>query len=168
MEIYERDDYLRGDIYYIKGLGYAADCDLDIWRPGIIISNDAANKYSPNVTVIPITSRNKKPLPTHVCISCKVQSTALCESIQTVAKARIGDYIKHCTNVEMNNIDEAMRNALALKERAKNTSDKETNIETLLAVANAERNIYKKLHTQSNARFTRIVKKILRNSELSN
>lgn len=161
MEIYDRDDYLRGDIYYIKGLGYAADCDLDTWRPGIIISNDAANKFSPNVTVIPLTSRNKKPLPTHVCVSCKAQSTALCESIQTVAKSRIGEYIKHCTNKEMTNIDNAVRSALSLEMRTESTGEmitSKTAIDTPLATAIAERNVYKRLYSQLLSRFTRFLR----------
>ena len=161
MEIYERYEYLRGDVYYVKGLGYSADCDLDTWRPGIIISNDAANKFSPNVTVIPLTSRNKKPLPTHVCIACKAQSTALCESIQTVAKSRIGEYIKHCTNREMNNIDDAIRSALSLEKRIESTGEmitSKTAIETPLAAAIAERNVYKRLYSQLLSRFTRFLR----------
>lgn len=161
MEIYERYEYLRGDVYYVKGLGYSADCDLDTWRPGIIISNDAANKFSPNVTVIPLTSRNKKPLPTHVCIACKAQSTALCESIQTVAKSRIGEYIKHCTNREMNNIDDAIRSALSLEKRTESTGEmitSKTAIETPLAAAIAERNVYKRLYSQLLSRFTRFLR----------
>lgn len=161
MEIYERYEYLRGDVYYVKGLGYSADCDLDTWRPGIIISNDAANKFSPNVTVTPLTSRNKKPLPTHVCIACKAQSTALCESIQTVAKSRIGEYIKHCTNREMNNIDDAIRSALSLEKRTESTGEmitSKTAIETPLAAAIAERNVYKRLYSQLLSRFTRFLR----------
>lgn len=161
MEIYDQDDYLRGDIFYIKGLGYAADCDLDTWRPGIIVSNDAANKFSPNVTVIPLTSRGKKPLPTHVSISCRTQSTALCESIQTVAKSRIGEYIKHCTNREMNNIDDAIRSALSLEKRTEIVDEKiasKTAIETPLAAAIAERNVYKRLYSQLLSRFTRFLR----------
>lgn len=161
MEIYERYEYLRGDIYYIKGLGYAADCDMDTWRPGIIISNDAANKFSPNVTVIPLTSREKKPLPTHVSISCRTQSTALCESIQTVAKARLGEYIKHCTNREMTNIDNAVRSALSLEKRTESTGEmitSRTATETPLATAIAERNVYKRLYSQLLTRFTRFLK----------
>lgn len=162
MEIYERDEYLRGDIYYIRNLGYSADCKLDIWRPAIIISNDAANKFSPNVTVIPLTSQEKKPLPTHVCISCRVQSTALCESIQTVAKSRIGEYIKHCTNKEMHSLEEAIRSALSIEKPVEIIGKKDVNetaIETQLAVAIAVGNVYKKLFSQSLSRVTRILNK---------
>lgn len=161
MEIYERYEYLRGDVYYVKGLGYSADCDLETWRPAIIISNDVANKFSPNVTVIPLTSREKKPLPTHVCIACKAQSTALCESVQTVAKSRIGEYIKHCTNKEMNSIDDAIRSALSLEERTEIVDEKiasKTAIELQLAATIAELNVYKKLYTLILGRFTRILR----------
>ena len=62
----------------------------------------------------------------------------------------------------MNNIDEAMRNALALKDQTENVDEKiscGTDFETQLAVAIAERNVYKKLHSQSLTRITRILNK---------
>ena len=37
--------------------------------PILIISNDLANKHSPVVTIVPLTSKlRKNPLPTHVLI----------------------------------------------------------------------------------------------------
>ena len=37
-------------------------------RPVVIVQNDVANKYSPTVIVVPITSKNKKNIPTHIRI----------------------------------------------------------------------------------------------------
>jgi len=49
-------------------------------RPILIISNDLANKHSPVVTIVPITSKlRKNPLPTHVLIEgCGTVKKALC------------------------------------------------------------------------------------------
>ena len=61
-------------------------------RPAIIVSNDAANMHSPVVTVVPLTSREKKSLPTHVLLQeygLARSSTALCEQITTVDKTRL-------------------------------------------------------------------------------
>ena len=61
------------------------------YRPVIIISNDMANLYSPVITIIPLTSQKKKPLPTHVLLREKgldKASIALCEQIMTLDKAR--------------------------------------------------------------------------------
>ena len=96
----------RGDIFYIAAGSYVGS-EQKSGRPGIIVSNDTANKHSPNVEVVFLTSQEKKPLPTHVEVICKVPSTALCEHIQTVSKARLGDFVKSCTTSEMKKIDEA-------------------------------------------------------------
>ena len=37
-------------------------------RPCVIISNNKANKFSPNVIAVPLTSRNKKDMPTHYAL----------------------------------------------------------------------------------------------------
>ena len=58
-------------------------------RPVVVISNDAANTYSPLVSVIPLTTRNKKPLPTHVALTATglhKPSTALCENVMPLDK----------------------------------------------------------------------------------
>lgn len=60
-------------------------------RPCIIVSNNAANTYSPVVTIVPLTSQlRKKRLPTHVTIhSPKLHETgfAACEQIITLDKS---------------------------------------------------------------------------------
>lgn len=38
-------------------------------RPCVVISNDKCNSSSPNVSIIPITSKTKKMLPTHVALN---------------------------------------------------------------------------------------------------
>lgn len=59
------------------------------YRPVVIVSNDMANVHSPVITVIPLTTQNKKPLPTHVQLMPQRgrSSIALCEQILTVDKA---------------------------------------------------------------------------------
>ena len=61
-------------------------------RPVIIVSNDAANKHSPVITVIPMTTRSKKKLPTHVYVqNCGLSkpSLALAEQITSINKSQI-------------------------------------------------------------------------------
>lgn len=82
----------------------------------MIVSNDANNKYSPNVEIVFLTSQEKKPLPTHVPVMCRVPSTALCENIQTVSKDRLSTFIKSCTTKELKNIDNALRVSLGISD----------------------------------------------------
>ncbi|MCM1220424.1 MAG: type II toxin-antitoxin system PemK/MazF family toxin [Lachnospiraceae bacterium] len=62
-------------------------------RPILVISNNLANKNSPVLTVLPLSSRlRKKPLPTHVIIEgCGTQkkSIVLAEQIMRLNKKRI-------------------------------------------------------------------------------
>lgn len=59
----------RGDIY-IARLDKDAEGSLQSGnRPVLVVSNDMANKHSPVITVVPITSQmGKRKLPTHVRI----------------------------------------------------------------------------------------------------
>ena len=89
--------YRRGDIYYIDfgtNMNSSKECGF---RPALVVSNNVANKYSPVVTVIPLTAQVKKKLrqPTHVFLSRKAgyglkrDSIALAEQLFTVEKSEL-------------------------------------------------------------------------------
>ena len=109
MEIY------RGDIFYIKKTGSVTGSEQDPGRPAVIVSNDQGNEHAPVVEIVYLTTQQKNPLPTHCQIICKVKSTALCEQIYTVSKERLGDYVKTCTEDEMEAIDQCLMISLGLK-----------------------------------------------------
>lgn len=84
-------------------------------RPGIIVSNEMNNRYSPTVEVVYLTGKPKKPLPTHVRInSAKYPSTALCEQITTVAKERISSYVEKLSPEEEQALNAALMVSIAL------------------------------------------------------
>lgn len=100
--------YYRGQIYYVYPKDYTGS-EHGGGRPAIIVSNDVGNEYSQVVEVVFLTTREKKPLPTHVAInSAKYPSTALCEQIDSVDKERIGGYINEISQAEMKNIERAL------------------------------------------------------------
>ena len=105
----------RGDIYFIAR-GYAVGSEQQAGRPGIIISNNLNNRYSPTVEVVLLTTREKKPLPTHVPIySAKHPSVALCEQIMTVSVERLESYIGTLTESEMEAVEQALMVSIDLK-----------------------------------------------------
>ena len=54
-------------------------------RPWLVVSNDKCNQASPTVTVVPLTTQNKTPLPTHVAFhQAGKDQTILCEQIRTI------------------------------------------------------------------------------------
>nr|DAQ98261.1 MAG TPA: PemK-like protein [Caudoviricetes sp.] len=144
----------RGDIFYIANSKfYSTDPSNEAGRPGIIVSNDTLNEHSPVVEVVYLTTKDKKPMPTHVGILCKIPSTALCETIYTVTKDRLGDFVRSCTDKEMAEINRGMLCSLGITapvvEREVKTSENADT--TSLAV---EKNLYKTLYEQLLDKFT--------------
>lgn len=60
-------------------------------RPCIVVSNQKNNTFSTTLNVVPLSSKNKKCLPSHVDITSGVvkKSTALVEQIVTISKTEI-------------------------------------------------------------------------------
>ena len=66
-------------------------------RPALIVSNNLNNAFSDIIIVCPITSRNKKELPTHHSLSKddydffkRENNIVLCEQIRCVSRERLG------------------------------------------------------------------------------
>ena len=69
-------------------------------RPALIVSNNLNNTFSDTIIVCPITSQNKKELPTHFVLTNdkysflkKDKSIVLCEQIRCVSRQRLGMYL---------------------------------------------------------------------------
>lgn len=109
-------DIRKGDIFYVMGgKTYAGYNPLsEDGRPAIIVSNDLMNKTSDYVMVVYLTTQEKKPLSTHCEIICKQKSTAMCETIYTINKSRLGDYMKTITNEEMSSLNECLLDSIGL------------------------------------------------------
>lgn len=91
-------------------------------RPVIIIQNDKGNINSPNVVIVPITSKGKKWLPTHVDLSkdyiagLPKDSIALCESPMTIPKQALKGFIDIIEGETLRKIDNALKIELNLGE----------------------------------------------------
>ena len=65
-------DIHRGEIYYYQFTGKEVGCEMKGTngvidrRPCVIVSNNKANAFAELVTVVPMTSKDKPPLQTHV------------------------------------------------------------------------------------------------------
>ena len=106
----------RGDVFYVQQ-GAIIGSEQKKNRPAVIVSNDMSNRYSPTVEVVFLTTREKKPLPTHIKIRGRVPSIALCEQITTVDKKRLSGFVRCCTREEMAEIDKALAISLGLKKK---------------------------------------------------
>ena len=144
----------RGDIFYIANSKcYATNPSVEAGRPGIVVSCDELNEHSPSVEVVYLTTKDKKPMATHVPILCKINSTALCETIYTVSKDRLGDYVRTCSDKEMAEIDKGMLHSLGIATTYIEREVEEAYTQDSSALA-VERNLYKNLYEQLLDKFT--------------
>ena len=111
----------RGDIWMADLRIGAVGSEQGEIRPVLVVQNNIGNKHSPTVTVVPLTSRTKNNLPTHVilnepCLPSK--SIALVEQIRTIDKSRLIRHIGRISKIIMNQINEAIVIQVGLKDVA--------------------------------------------------
>lgn len=136
----------RGEIYLIRRRDTVGS-EIAKARPGVIVSNDALNDTSGVIEVVYLTTKPKKDLPTHAPMqSTGVESTALCEQIDSVSIELVGSYCGTCTDEEMAAIERGLRTSLGLEERPAPVKVSAHEIE--LAKLIAERDTYKALVDQ--------------------
>lgn len=109
----------RGDIYWyrFKDMGNSTQSGC---RPVLICSNKMANRHSPILLGVPISTQlHKMKLPTHILLKAdktnglSKDSFLMAEQIIPIAKDCIGDYIGYAMNDGINN---ALEISIGLKE----------------------------------------------------
>lgn len=102
--------YNIGEIYWVN---FAKNQHIQGgWHPAVIVQNNVGNRYSPTISVVPITSKVKSDLPTHVKIKAGMfglpkPSTIQCEGQRPVNKSDIGEYIGEINASTMKKIAKA-------------------------------------------------------------
>ena len=103
----------RGDIWLVNMPSGIGSEQTMINRPIVILQNNMGNKFSPTVTICPLTSQQgKRWLPTHVklfktkCLA--TLSIALAEQITTISKERLTRFIGVVEKSEMFAIEDAV------------------------------------------------------------
>ena len=84
----------RGDVYYAN-LDPSQGSEIQKTRPVVIVSNNAANRNSALVTVLPVTSNVTRIYPFEVKLPAKEtglgkDSKAMAQQVRTLDKGRLG------------------------------------------------------------------------------
>lgn len=100
-----------GEVYMVRFEGTGSE--QSGVRPAVVFQNNIGNIHSPNVIVLPLTSRYKKTnQPTHVLIPAKgtglkLDSMVLCENPVCISKTKLQKYMTTIPQEYMGKIAEA-------------------------------------------------------------
>src|SRR3990167_5325320 len=109
----------RGEIYYAN-LDPTIGSEIKKSRPVLLVSNNANNRASTTVTIVPLTSNVEKVYPFEVYLDTKISglkkpSKAQCHQIRTISKLRISGNTLGClSSSTMSKINDAIKLHLAL------------------------------------------------------
>ena len=109
--------FQRGDIYFVR-LDNSTGSEQSGTRPAVILQNDVGNAHSPTLIVATLTSKTEKKAtqPTHCLVEPEglEPSIVQAEQIFTIDKSRILKYLGHLAPEDMQRLDYALKNSLAL------------------------------------------------------
>ena len=127
--------------------GYVYDCDLGVGvgsemqkkRPCIVISNNGANKTSPNVIIIPVTHDNS-PLPCMVPLetytdeggNTVLDGSANTSCIACVSKARLGNLIVQLDKHDLEAVEDSLEASLGMTHRTTSLKNEITRLKNYI------------------------------------
>lgn len=157
----------RGEIYHCN-FGFGIGSEIQKERPCVIIQNDIRNFNSGTVIVAPITHTSKK-LPCMAQIQAQynddgsilVDGYVNLSHIQTVSKARLGDYITKLPNSDIKKINCSIYDTVGLmpdiKDYERKLNDKLAFIEKIKSERNKAQDelniVYKLTNTKNITEF---------------
>jgi len=102
----------RGEVYRVA-LDPVVGSETGKTRPAVVVQNDLANRSSPTVTVVPISSRIERVYPFQVRIptgegGLSRESKALCEQIRTVSRRRLSERLGELPSERLHEIRQAL------------------------------------------------------------
>ena len=105
---------LRGEVWWIE-FDPAVGSEIRKTRPGVIVSNNSANRNLNRVIVVPLTSNTERLYPGEARVSVAGKdSKAMADQIMTADKVRLKSRIDALSKADLNAVDLALRVQLAL------------------------------------------------------
>ena len=111
----------RGDIYYAD-LSPVVGSEQSGIRPILVIQNDIGNKFSPTIIGVPITSKLKTNMPTHISMEgnkygLEKYSVILAEQIRTLDKTRLKEKVGRLDKKTLEQVKKAIEISCGLRGR---------------------------------------------------
>ena len=107
------EELRRGDLVLVN-LDPSGGSEANKTRPAVLVSNDRANRTSPVVTIVPITSNTAQVYSFQVFLphgesGLDEDSKAQAEQIRTVDRRRVSRLLGHLNDAQMQQVDAALR-----------------------------------------------------------
>ena len=116
-----KNNIQRGEVYWVNLPLFDKSekeniRELQGRHPGLVISNDEQNKFSPLITILPLTSQVDKIYPFQVFSEIKGKSgVILVDQIRTIDKKRFDGKLGEIDMEMMEKIERALHLTLSLK-----------------------------------------------------
>ena len=117
----QKNNIRRGEVYWVNlplfsRLKKGSIRELQGKHPGLVISNDEQNKFSPLITILPLTSQTDKVYPFQVFSELKGKSgVILVDQVRTIDRKRFGGKLGELDLEMMEQVERALHITLALK-----------------------------------------------------
>ena len=115
-------EYHRGDVVWVD-FGDTIGSEQGGIRPAVVIQNEKGNQHSPCLIVAIMTSKDKKPMVTHVSVNPSIETglkkptITMMEQVRTIDKSRILGWSGKLGERMMECIDKAIVASLGLSNK---------------------------------------------------
>lgn len=113
MEVY------KGDIFYIEK-GKTGESS-----PAVVVSATETVKETGCAQVAWLTNKEENSSPTHVKVMCVTPSVAICEKLSFAYLDRFGEFVRTCTEKEIQDIDNALLITFGIERQNDNADSEE-------------------------------------------
>ena len=98
----------RGDVFWVN-FEPSLGGEIKKTRPGIVLSNNAANTYLNRVQVVPITSNTDRLYPGEAFVTLNTEKRkAMADQLTTVSKQRLGGKIGTLSEEDLGRVEVAV------------------------------------------------------------